>query len=296
VFGSQEMVSYLQRLCGYWATGVIREQSLPILWGHGSNGKTTFLNAIMEVFGSDYAMKSPSNFLMAKTSDSHPTDKADLFGRRVVICSETEDGKRLDEPLVKELTGDEPIRARRMREDFWEFTPTHKILLVTNHLPRIRGTDHGIWRRIRRVSFAKKFWNPDIGETGPPELKQDPTLKDDIKAEHQGILSWIIRGTLAWLHDGEQAPVDVRGSTGEYRAEQDVLGSFLAETCLQDKAVCCEASDLYKAYKKWTEENGEYCLPQRQFGMAMTERGFDRYRNNGFWYRGVCLSTSVGFD
>lgn len=296
VFEKPELIAYLQRLCGYWATGVIREQSLPILWGHGSNGKTTFINAIMEVLGKDYAMKSPSNFLMAKTNDAHPTDKADLFGRRIVICSETEDGKRLDESLVKELTGDEPIRARRMREDFWEFTPTHKILLVTNHLPHIRGTDLGIWRRIRRIPFVKTFWNPDAGESGPDELKQDETLKDDIKAEHQGILSWIIRGTLSWLHDGEQAPPEVNGSTGEYRAQQDVLGAFIDDLCSQDQNSVCEAAELYKAYKKWSENNGEYAKPQRQFGMAMSERGFERYRRNGVWYRGICLSSSVAFE
>ncbi len=296
VFEKPEMIAYLQRLCGYWATGVIREQSLPILWGHGSNGKTTFLNAIMEVLGKDYAMKSPSNFLMAKVNDAHPTDKADLFGRRMVTCSETEDGKRLDESLVKELTGDEPIRARRMREDFWEFNPTHKILLVTNHLPRIRGTDHGIWRRIRRIPFIKKYWNPAIGETGPEELRQDDTLKDDIKNEYQGVLSWIIRGTLSWLHDGEQAPSEVAGSTGEYRSQQDVLGTFVEELCSKDQNAVCEAAELYKTYKKWADETGEYCLPQRQFGMAMTERGFERYKNNGVWYRGICLATSVAFE
>lgn len=296
VFEQQDMIEYLQRLCGYWATGVIREQSLPILWGNGSNGKTTFLNAIMDVLGKDYAMKSPSNFLLAKPNEAHPTDKADLFGRRMVICSETEEGKRLDESLVKELTGDEPIRARRMREDFWEFQPTHKILLVTNHLPRIRGTDHGIWRRIRRIPFVKKFWNPAIGETGPEELKQDDTLKDDIKTEHPGILSWIIRGTLQWLHDGEKAPIEVSGSTGEYRASQDVLGGFMEEMCLISTNVVCEACDLYKAYKKWADENGEYCVSQRQFGMSLTERGFDKYKNSGVWYRGICLTESVGFE
>lgn len=289
VFGSVELVGYVRRLCGYWSTGVIREQMLPVLWGTGSNGKTTFLNAICSVLGSDFTMKAPSDFLMNKRNDAHPTDKADLFGKRLVVCSETDDGKRLAESMVKELTGDEAIRARRMREDFWEFDPTHKILLVTNHKPMIRGTDHGIWRRIRLIPFARQFWNPHKGETGPDELCQDDTLKDRLKAEQSGILTWIVQGCIEWHRDGEQTPKEVEDQTKEYRGSQDVLGSFVDECCEVNSQYVVTSSDLYKSYRKWTDDNGEYCVNQRQFGVSMSERGFHRYRNNGVWYRGLML-------
>lgn len=143
IFVSDDLIGYVHRLSGYWSTGVIREQILPVLHGTGSNGKTTFLNAILKTLGSDFTMKAPADFLMAKRNEGHPTDKADLFGMRFVACSETDDGKRLAESTVKELTGDEELRVRRMRENFWQFSPTHKISLITNHKPIIRGTDHG---------------------------------------------------------------------------------------------------------------------------------------------------------
>ncbi len=287
IFGTEEMVSYIQRLCGYWSTGIIREQSLPILWGIGSNGKTTFLNAFMEVIGTDYTMKAPADFLMAKHNDAHPTDKADLFGRRFVCCSETEDGRRLAESMVKELTGDEPIRARRMREDFWQFNPTHKLALVTNHLPQIRGTDHGIWRRIRRISFDKQFWNPDCGETGPPELMQDRSIKEKLESEREGILAWVVRGAILWNQDGEQAPQSVTDWTNEYRTSQDVLGAFLEECCEIHENCIVKATDIFAAYRRWAESHGEFVGNQRKFGEAMTERKFKRQTNNGTWYRGV---------
>ena len=293
VFGSEELIGYIRRLCGYWSTGIIREQMLPVLFGTGSNGKTTFLNAITQALGNDFCMKAPADFIMHKRNDAHPTDKADLFGKRLVICSETDDGKRLAESMVKELTGDEAIRARRMREDFWEFDPTHKIILVTNHKPMIRGTDHGIWRRIRLIPFARQFWNPHKGEEGPPELVQDDTLKDRLEMEMAGILVWIVRGCIEWHRDGEQTPNEVDDQTKDYRSSQDVLGAFITERCDVDHQRVVQSSDLYKSYRKWTDDNGEYTVNQRQFGLSMAERGFFKYRNNGIWYRGLSLADEM---
>lgn len=293
IFVSEDLVGYVRRLCGYWSTGVIREQILPVLFGTGSNGKTTFLNGIMKTLGSDFTMKAPADFLMLKRGDTHPTDKADLFGMRFVACSETDEGKRLAESMVKELTGDEELRVRRMRENFWQFTPTHKIALITNHKPIIRGTDHGMWRRIRLIPFSQQFWNPDKGETGPAELRQDATLKDRIEQEHSGILTWIVRGCIEWAQIGEKAPPEVDAGTSEYKSSQDILGSFLDEVCDIGPSYVVQASDIYRAYKKWTDENGEYCVSQRVFGASITERGFVKHRNNGVWYIGIKLAEEL---
>ena len=140
----QSLIDYMQLVVGYFLTGMVSEQILLILWGIGANGKSTMLNAILDMLGPDYSMQAIPDLLMSKQNDRHPTERADLHGKRFVSCVETEDNRALAESLVKQLTGGERVRARRMKEDFWEFSPTHKIVLTTNHKPRIKGVDHAI--------------------------------------------------------------------------------------------------------------------------------------------------------
>src|SRR5262249_47330418 len=173
LFGSNaELIVFIQRLLGCCLSGDISEQVLPIFWGTGANGKSTLLNAVMEAMGEDFAMKASADMLMTSRGERHPTELAQLFGKRLVVASESSEGRRLNEALIKDLTGGEPIRARRMREDFWEFKPTHKVILVTNHKPEVRGRDAGIWRRLRLVPFMLRFWDPnepDCPDSVPPE-------------------------------------------------------------------------------------------------------------------------------
>ncbi len=276
-----ELIGYVQRLAGYWLTGLVRDQVLPILWGVGANGKTTFLNAVMEMLGPDYAMMAAGDFLMTKRGDSHPTDKADLFGKRLVVASETKENRRLAKSLVKELTGSEKVRARRMREDFWEFSPTHKLALCTNHKPIIRGTDHAIWRRLRLVPFS----------VVTPDDQQDKTLSDKLRTEASGILNWCLAGCLEWQMHGEQPPKAVNSATQGYRVSQDVLQAFLDECCVTSPTAKIKAGELYDAYKGWCERSGEHPENQRQFGEAMTEHHFDRKVSNGTWYIGLGLQS-----
>ena len=284
-----ELVRFIQRVYGYCATGDVREQLLLIFWGCGSNGKTTLLNAFLDMLGKDYSLQAASGLLLAKRNESHPTELADLFGKRFVVCAETEDSRRLAEATVKQLTGADRIRARRMRENFWEFQPTHKVLLCTNHKPEVRGTDHAIWRRLALVPFNVRFWNADRGETGPAGLRQDKTLPEKLRAEREGILTWAVRGCLDWQQNGLQIPDAVRAATDEYRGEQDTIASFLDECCVIGAQCTVQAKDLYETYKTWAERSGEYALPQRRFGRQMTERQFERFTANGTRYRGVGL-------
>ena len=287
--GKADLVGFVRRLFGYCATGDVREQIVPVCYGTGSNGKTLVLNAFMYVLGPDYAMKATRDLFMARKGDSHPTALADLHGKQFAACIETEEGGRLDETLVKELTGSDPIRARRMREDYWQFDPTHKCLLVTNHKPVIRGTDHGIWRRLVLVPFSARFWDPDKGETGPPSLKADKTLKDKLDAEAPGILASVVAGCMEWQRTGLRVPAEVVAATADYRAEQDLLGAFLQERCVSGAGLRVKASELSAAYEAWCKAEGIEKKGSREFGKAMTERGFERMTSNGTYYLGVKL-------
>ena len=182
--GDQALIGYLQRVVGYCLTGDVREQLLWFLHGSGANGKSTFLRVLLDILG-DYAIQAVSELLMVKAHESHPTERADLFGRRLVCTIETEEGKRMAEALMKQLTGGDKIKARKLYQDFFAFNPTHKILLAANHKPIFRGTDHAVWRRIKLVPFAVTI----------PETERDKALPEKLKRELPGILAWAVAGS-----------------------------------------------------------------------------------------------------
>ncbi len=294
---NQELIVFMQRLLGRCLSGDVSEQILPIFWGEGSNGKSVLVSVMASVLGSDYALKGNTDLLTEHRSERHPTELAQLFGKRLVVCSETSQRRRLNEALVKDLTGGERVLARRMREDFWEFSPTHKVFLLTNHKPIVVGTDHGIWRRLRLVPFEVKFWDPADPANKkrrdlPKELKADKQLLAKLEAERKGILAWLVRGCLGWQKDGLTVPAKVVEATNAYRNAEDLLGHFIEERCHVDTAdpnAKCRASVLFDAYCAWCEVNREKEMSQRAFGEAMTLRGFERGTSNGTWYHGIIL-------
>jgi putative DNA primase/helicase len=289
--GKQPIIDFVQRFFGYCLTGDVREHLLPIFWGMGSNGKTTLINAVAETIGEDYAIRLDKGVVVVKKNEGHSTERMDLHGKRLAICSETSDGNRLEESFVKDLTGGDTIRGRRMREDSWQYKPTHKIILPTNHKPIIRGTDHAIWRRLALVPFTVQFWDADKGQTGAPELKADKTLEDKLKAQAESILAWAVSGCMAWQRDGLKIPAEVRAATESYRESQDVLGMFLAERCIIAQGREVNASQLYTAYRYFVETSAEVPVTQRRFGEAMTERGFARKHSGGTKYVGLTLGS-----
>jgi putative DNA primase/helicase len=269
VLPSEELRAFVQRGSGYSATGDTSEQCMFINHGAGNNGKSTFQEAFGEALG-DYAMRTPTEMLMAKRGGGVPNDIARLKGSRFVTASETEEGRRLAESLVKDLTGQDTISARFMRAEWFEFKPTHKLWLATNHKPEIRGTDNAIWRRIRLIP-----WDVTV-----PQAERDRKLPEKLRAELPGILAWCIRGCLEWQSKGLKPPEEVRQATREYRAEMDVLAAFVADCCERGNDEKAYAGELWKAWQRWCDETGEQAGTQKRFGGRLSERGFLNHRDS----------------
>lgn len=260
----QELIEFVQRYAGYSLTGDVSEQVLAFCHGSGANGKSTLLTALRRVVG-DYGIQLDPAVLTVQAHEQHPTGLTDLRGARFVSTIETESGKKLNESLVKQLTGGDPIRARRMHRDFFEFEPSHKLWFAGNHLPRIDGTDHGIWRRLALIPFNACFDNG----------KADKNLLHKLGTEASGILGWAVRGCLAWQRDGLQIPETVKRATKEYRATQDHVGRFITDACITEDNVSVAAQALRAGYEAWCSEQGEHPWSAQRIGKELSGRGFD---------------------
>jgi len=265
--GDATLVRFLQRAIGYSLTGNTSERMLLILYGEGKNGKSTLLEVIRALMG-DYAMRTPTETLLAKREGGIPNDVARLRGVRFVSASEAEEGQRLAEAKIKDLTGGDMVSARFMRGEFFDFMPAFKIWLSTNHKPGVKGTDRAIWDRIKLVPFLVRIDPAD----------QDRDLRDKLIAEAPGILNWAIRGCLDWRREGMGEPQAVSDATASYRSEMDILAGFIDDRCVVGSTATCTAHQLYSAYQRWCEENGERPITQIQMGRRLAERGYDSTR------------------
>jgi putative DNA primase/helicase len=275
--GNDGIIPFLQRAVGYAMTGEIREQVLLVLYGKGANGKTTFLETLLKIFG-DYGKPSEPNLLVVRKHEEHPTGVADLMGARFVSAMEIGEGKRLNESLVKRLTGKDKLSARFMRQDFFDFEPTHKIFMAVNHKPHIRGTDTGIWRRIRLIPFSVEI----------PEHKQDRQLQEKLLKEAPGILAWAVQGCLAWQEHGLGMTTEIYEATNEYREEMDTIGAFIADCCIEGSGCKVKASELYQCYREWCERSGEHYVSQKEMSFYLGDRGYERKRlMNGYHWFGL---------
>lgn len=276
--GKPSVVAWLQKFLGYCLTGSVQEHVLPIFWGSGRNGKSTLVRTVFSVLGPDYASKAPRELLVSQKHPAHPTVLATLFGKRFVAAIETADGTRLDEVIVKELTGGDEITCRRMHEDFWSFRPSHKIALATNHQPEVRGTDHAIWSRLKLVPFTVVF----------SEERRDAELPDKLLAEAPGILAWMVEGCLRWQKEGLGDVQEVKDATSKYNAEQDKLESFLSACCVRRADARLRFEKLMQAYTAWCVLNKHTQLNGNAFGRALTEKGFAA---DGKYRLGIDLQT-----
>jgi putative DNA primase/helicase len=218
--------------------------------------------------------------LLVKSGDGIRNDLARLQGARFVAAVEAEGGKRLAEALVKQLTGGDRITARYLYGEFFEFVPTFKLWLAVNHKPVVQGTDHAIWRRIRLLPFTVTI----------PDERQDKRLAEKLTAELPGILRWALDGCLAWQREGLKPPKAVHWATGDYRAEMDVVATYIKECCVLGPQKQVGASELYANYTSWCMQMGEQAVTQKTLSSALRERGFTpgRTKNERFW-RGLAL-------
>ena len=273
----QSLIDYFQRVCGYCLTGSVQEQKLFILYGIGANGKSTIVGILMEVLGSFAKLAAP-NLLLSSTQVRHPTELADLMGARLVVASEMPENGKLNENQVKQLTGGDTIKGRFMRQDFFEFKPTHKFMIMTNHKPSIQGSDIGIWRRIHLIPFLVVI----------PTEEQDQDLPERLKKELSGILRWCVEGCADWLEQGLNPPEVVTAATAEYRQDQDVFSQFLDDCCTMRSEKQVRANVIYKRYQDWCLDCGELAMSQVTFWQRLSEKGITKTKTSqGMNYRGI---------
>jgi P4 family phage/plasmid primase-like protien len=244
------------------------------------DGSSTLTDAVMTALG-DYADAADPDLLRARTFDAHPTGVADLFGLRLALLHESDAGHRLAEGTVKRLTGGDRLKARRMREDFWSFDPSHTFVMLTNHKPGVSGTDEGIWRRLRLVPF----------EVIIPGPERDEDLGGKLADEAGAILAWLVAGYLDWRKNGLAEPGKVTEATQAYRAESDPLGRFISERCLCMPAMRAGSTELFKAFEKWCAAEREDPGTPTAFGNAMKAKGFESRKSNGrMQWHGIALA------
>ncbi|WP_069839650.1 phage/plasmid primase, P4 family [Bacillus sp. F56] len=272
-----EIINFMQKAIGYSLTGDTTEQVMFFLFGNGRNGKSTFINTVQQLLG-DYGRQTNSDTFIKKKNDSSiNNDIARLDGARFVSAVESEEGQQLSESLVKQITGGEKMSARFLRQEYFEFTPEFKVFFTTNHKPIVKGSDEGIWRRIRLVPFTVTI----------PKEKVDKKLPQKLAAEMPGILRWAVEGCLKWQKEGLKEPEVIRKATEGYREDMDILGPYMSERCVVHPSAKIEAKELYKDYKNWCYENDEIELKNRAFYRQIEIRGFKKEngaKNKVFFY------------
>lgn len=280
--GDADLIRYVQKALGYSLTGDMAEQCIFIMFGEGNNGKSTFLETIRNILG-DYSVNIQAETIFIKkgfnSSGGIRSDIARLNKARIVTCSEPDKSMRFNEGLIKQLTGGDPVTARKLFENETEFHPELKLWIATNYLPGIQGTDTGIWRRIRVIPLKASI----------PDSEVDLHFSDKLKEEYPQIFRWILDGCQLWREEGLKPPAAVVEAVRTYRGEMDVISRFIEERCrINDKAYV-KASDLYRAYDAWCEQNNEYKMSNTRFGAEIIKRYQKIRKADAVYYIGINL-------
>ena len=261
--GDTELIDFVQRFVGYGLTGDTREHVLAVMHGSGCNGKSTFIGVLKRLLGDHATTAAFDTFMRQRDRGGPRNDLARLHQARLVMAAESGEGRRLDEATVKEITGGDTIAARFLYGEHFEFKPQFKLMLVTNHRPRVDGNDDAIWRRLRLIPFEHSF-----------EGREDRALGAKLEVELPGILTWAVRGCLDWQRSGLGESAAVTLATADYRQDEDVLGAFLAERCAMGGEV--GTAQLREAYECYCHQVGDKPLPANVLGRQLAKRGIRR--------------------
>ena len=282
--GNVRMIDFVQEAAGYSATGDTGAQCFFMLYGSGANGKTTFLEAVRFVLG-DYAAKLDDESLLLSArgqGNASLSEMARLVGARFVSASETPEGRRANEALIKDLTGGSPIVAKLLYREPFEFKPVLKLWVDTNHLPRVGDLSPGFWRRVHLIPFVVQI----------PEAERDARLPEKLADEASGILNWLVEGCLRWQKAGRLvAPQEVTQATSNYRNDMDSVALWIDEECELQADGEVQSSLAYRSYEAWCRNSGLFPLGSRRFSENMTNRGIRKERRkNGRFFVGITLA------
>lgn len=277
--GNIPLIDFIQQALGMCLTGDVSEQCLFICYGTGSNGKTTLLETVRIILAG-YGLAANIETFQIHKGERINNDVAELYGARLVTASENIQGSRLNEAFIKKATGKEPLRARHLHENEFEFMPEFTIWLSVNHKPVVKDTSKGMWRRVHFIPFTVTIDGASI----------DKHMGEKLLEEAEGILAWLVRGCMTWYRQGLTVPDVVKQATQEYRHEMDTIARFLDEECVFADGLKTGSTPLLERYEAWCKQNGDR-YDAKALKAALNERGYHSRRGTGgLWmYDGIAL-------
>ena len=286
---NQELIDYVQMICGLAAIGKVYVEALIIAYGDGRNGKSTFWNAISRVLGL-YSGNISADTLTVGCRRNIKPEMAEVKGKRLLIAAEMQEGARLNDSTVKQFCSTDDVFAEKKYKDPFSFKPCHTLVLYTNHLPRVSASDDGIWRRLIVIPFNAKI-------TGSSDIKNySEYLYDNAGG---AILSWIIEGCKKVIDADYHIPVPacVQKAIDDYRSQNDWFGHFIEEKCIIGNEYKENSSNLYQAYRNHCIDCNEYVRSTADFYFAMENAGYERVTlSRKRYFKGLRLRTEDDFD
>lgn len=282
--GDEETISYVQKALGYSLTGLVNEEVLHFCFGTGRNGKSVFANIVTKLMG-DYVITAPAEMLMRRDRNSATNDIARLCGARLVLANETRSDQRFDDLTIKTLVSTERISARFLHQEFFEFWPTFKIWVRGNHQPIISDDSEGAWRRMRLIPFLNNLALERV----------DSDLENKLLLEKEGILAWMVKGTLKWRSEGLIPSMKIKAASNQYRIDCDYVGDFLAEICDRGDGFKVGKNELFRIWQIWSKDSGYKSGSKNAFTRRLKDRGIGdkAYLNGERAYEGLQISNTT---